>query len=208
MLCGLLGQGWGEASAWSLQRPGDDARDKLSDQECGNVRCMSRWVLCAVILVGLCALDYPVSLASDPTFRSRTGWAFGYAGSTDLQAVPRFGVGRVAYNFRNFCVFWLVPTPGKRPSRLTDWITVDGNNIVQNVGHLVAWGLLALLMMVSGFSVVQSLLLPVVFSIVHEYVLEGLYVDPSWIDLWLNLIGTLAGVFVVSVWRELKGRTG
>jgi hypothetical protein len=43
-------------------------------------------------------------------------------------------------------------------------------------------------------------------NIWHEYVAEGLYCDPSWVDLWLDSAGIATAMGLWFVLRNLPGR--
>lgn len=174
----------------------------IIDHERTKLRRVKRWFVCLGILVGLCVADY--LCLTDPRFKDRSGYGFGYAGLTDTRCVPRYGPGRVLYNFRHFWVFWRRLPPGRHPSSVGEWLTVDGNRAPENVGHFLSWGLMALLMRLLGFSILQSFLTPSALNIAHEFIIEGLYVDPSFLDLWLDEAGTVIGVLLAGL--LLRGR--
>jgi hypothetical protein len=70
------------------------------------------------------------------------------------------------------------------------------------VGHLglfLAGGIAAGLL---GLPPLRAVILLTLINVAHEYVVEGSYVDPSHVDLWLDQLGALLGVGLFMLYQR------
>lgn len=116
-----------------------------------------------------------------------------------------FGPRRVFHNFLNFTHWW-TNYPEKADS-FWKLMSSDGNGAWQNIiGHFV----LSLIVTVVGCCILPKPLwifcAGTFVNIFHEYVAEGCYVDPSFIDLWMDQTGLLLGMAVYLLFVRLKTR--
>lgn len=151
------------------------------------------------IVVLIAAADLVVSPLTDP--RARRGRAYASRYPPDEAVARAFGPERVARNVRLFGAFWK-PPPGLRlRGGLWKILAADSNpawtNLLGHFGLAVALGVIALCLEVPVIAVLTA---GTLINVWHEYVSEGMYCDPSWIDLWLDQCGLVAAVVV---WRVL-----
>ena len=103
---------------------------------------------------------------------------------------------RVGFNFRHFIKWWVVP-PRMNGFGVTQMLTSDGNCLETNLaGHLGGSTLLVLIALWLSGSVPMVVVAGTAINIFHEYVAEGRYCDPSFVDLWLDQAGILLAVTV------------
>ena len=107
----------------------------------------------------------------------------------------------MAFNFRHFCHWWLACPPHvkAKPAKL---LSSDGNRLSTNLaGHFGGSLVLSLAALFLVPRPVLILLLGSGMNIFHEYVAEGQYVDPSFVDLWLDQLGLFLAVAFFVCWR-------
>jgi len=150
------------------------------------------------VVVLFAAADTVVSPLTDP--RARRGAAYGSRYPPGEPAARAFGPARIARNFRLFSVFWQPPPGSRLPRRLPALLAADGNSAWTNLfGHFGLAVLLGLIALWLGVPIPVMLVAGTGINLWHEYVSEGMYCDPSWIDLWLDQIGLLVAAAVWSV---------
>ena len=123
--------------------------------------------------------------------------------STDPYYDVLYGSGRVVFNFRHFGHWWTAwpLSKGLSPMKL---VVSDGNSMVQNVGgHFVLSFILSLIAIFLVPRPVLVCALGTFMNIFHEYITEGHYCDPSFIDLWLSQLGL---VLAIAFWLCAKRR--
>ena len=115
------------------------------------------------------------------------------------------GFPRVAFNFRHFFHWWLAYPPQCRaaPGKL---LSSDGNSLTTNLaGHLGGSFALSLAGVFLAPRPAIILILGTGVNIFHEYVAEGQYADPSFVDLWLDQLGlALAVLLFVALRRRAR----
>jgi len=162
-------------------------------------------VLVAGVVI-LAAADFVLAPRTDP--HAAQGHGYGHRATTPeapgddaLRGFPR-----VAFNFRHFCHWWLAFPPHARakPAKL---LSSDGNRWTHNLaGHFGGSLVLSLAALFLVPRPVLILLLGTGMNIFHEYVAEGQYVDPSFVDLWLDQLGLFLAVvfFIGGRWRRSR----
>ncbi|NOY83132.1 MAG: hypothetical protein GXP31_19220 [Kiritimatiellaeota bacterium] len=160
-----------------------------------------------IVLLAVMLGDLIWSPLTDPTAR-RSG---GYGSNRTREGVSppvRFGPRRVLHNFRNFAVFWRPPAGRRRKSGLTGFLTADGNSLTTNLfGHFGLAVLLCLIFLGLGANWTWVAAGATLVNIWHEYVSEGMYCDPSYVDLWLDQAGigfALAGFALFRLLRNWR----
>jgi len=154
-----------------------------------------RWRLYVLVAGSLliCALDFVVAPRTDARAAAGEGYGHHVPGldAEDPDYGELRGWRRVWFNFRHFHLFW-VQRPPNSQGGLTGLLASDGNSFANNF----CWHFLGSLVL-SALGLWLSRSLPWVFvcgtvvNVFHEYVAEGQYVDPSFIDLWLDQVGLL-----------------
>jgi hypothetical protein len=141
-----------------------------------------------------------VLLLRNSIFGSERGAPYSLREYTSPPPKESVGVLRILYNFKNFWVFWeYSPKP---ISSVEEFLAVDGNKLWENLfGHFFAFFLGVLFFKVAlrvknGLKIFIAL---EILNIVHEYVVEGSFVDPSFCDLWLDTFGIIFGFFVLAL---------
>ena len=159
----------------------------------GKAKTSSNWRLatlfsCSLIL---CLLDFYGAPLTDPHAQAGNGYRHHVEGldrsNSDFEVMR--GWRRVRLNFKHFFLFWLdFPTNWK--GSFVGLVTSDGNSFANNFyGHFIG----SVIFSAAGLWLSRSLLwvgiCGTLVNICHEYVAEGQYVDPSFIDLWLDQFG-------------------
>jgi hypothetical protein len=110
-----------------------------------------------------------------------------------------FGWSRIGFNFRHFFKWWIV-IPQTRGGGLKGVLTSDGNGLFENLGgHFAGSAILVFLALWLSGSIPWTVLAGTAINIFHEYVAEGSYCDPSFVDLWLDQAGILLAVAVYGI---------
>jgi len=160
----------------------------------------------AVCLVASAA-DFVIAPATDR--RAAGGRGYGHHARVPYRNDPAYGAlrghRRVMFNFRHFCHWWTAWPAGTGLSPMA-LVTSDGNVFTTNFfGHFVVSFVLCLLGLVVVRRILPVAVAGTAINIFHEYVSEGQYADPSFIDLWLDQLGLLLAVIVfVAVRRSRK----
>jgi len=158
-----------------------------------------RWRL--TILIGgsllLCASDFVLSPLTDP--HAAAGRGYGHHVEALDPSDPHYGElrgwKRVRLNFRHFHIFW-THYPPNRQGGFRGFIASDGNSFANNFcGHFLGSIVLSALGLWLSHSLLWVFVCGTAVNIFHEYVAEGQYVDPSFIDLWLDQLGQPVGFF-------------
>ena len=170
---------------------GRETHTALPAERAGRVR-LSRKAF-RLIVLGLALGDLLFSPLTDPVARRMRAYRSRYA--PDVPGGTAFGTVRVLRNFRLFFRFWAPPPGVPRSWRPRDVLTADGNSVVENLaGHFGLAVLMVLSAIALGVPVPDVLIAGTLINVWHEYVAEGLYCDPSWIDLWLDQAGLFTAV--------------
>jgi len=152
-------------------------------------------IILSLILLG----DFFIVNLTDIVARSKIGYSFDYPDTLagQWQNTPQYGLQRIAYNFNHFALFWTKTPNNIQIKSFYQLMTVDGNSFWMNLSHLILFFIFALLLMrLFKLSWWQVLIIGIVVNIFHEYIAEGIYADPSFIDLWLDSLGTILGILV------------
>ncbi len=164
----------------------------------------------ALLITGsllLCILDFFAAPQTDPFAAKGNGYRHHIAGLpvSDPDFAVLRGWRRVRLNFRHFFVFWM-DWPEKADS-FTSFIRSDGNSFANNFyGHFLGSVILSLLGLWLSGSLIAVGICGTVVNIFHEYVAEGQYVDPSFIDLWLDQLGLLLAMAAFACLRQIRRR--
>lgn len=152
-------------------------------------------LLLFIIVLG----DYFFLARLDPISRRQVGYPFSYPSTVinQWQDTPYYGLKRIGYNFGHFGLFWLKMSEGAVNNNFYQFFTQDGNPLWMNKAHLICFFLFTLILL-WWFRIKWWLAFLIGFfiNVFHEYVAEGIYVDPSFIDLWIDLVGIILGLFI------------
>ncbi len=156
-------------------------------------------VLCAVLLA-----DTVLSPLTDRTARRGEGYGSNRTGTAG--ALPgRFGPRRVLHNVRHFTVYWQPPAGRRRKPGLVGFLTADGNSPATNLlGHFGLAVLLCLIFLGLGARWTWVAAGATLVNVWHEYVSEGMYCDPSYVDLWLDQAGIGFALAVFCLFRLFR----
>lgn len=152
-----------------------------------------------LFLISLLLIDFFIVSRLDPVCYFRQGYGFGYATgeSTEILNQIKFGLARIDYNFSHFSMFWSKPPFAKSFSNIIEFLKLDGNPLWLNIGHFVAFFVFALILFyIFRLNFISIFLISLFFNIFHEYIAEGICVDPSFNDLWVDTIGSLLGILL------------
>lgn len=173
-------------------------------------RQRKRYAILAVGMLALVAADFLLAPMTDPHSAGGNGYAHRTPGidreSPDYDALR--GYRRVVFNFRHW-LYWWTPKASVSGSGLRSLLASDGNSARHNlVGHFGVSFVLALLAIAyvprAGFVIALGTFM----NVFHEYIAEGQYVDPSFVDLWLDQLGLfLATVLFLCYRRSVPPRT-
>lgn len=165
-------------------------------------------IILLVILLLILLGDFFIVSRTDAAARSKIGYGFDYPDTLvgQWQNTPQYGLQRLAYNFGHFSLFWTKTPNNIQIKSFYQLMTVDGNPLWMNLSHLILFFIFAILLMrLFKLSWWQVLLIGIIVNIFHEYVAEGIYVDPSFIDLWLDSLGTIVGIIFAVIFFK-KGQ--
>ena len=155
-----------------------------------------RRVVFFACLLLLTAVDFLAAPRLDDVARRGEGYAHrsSVPSDNDAWADARYGRRRVLFNFRHFG-FWWRDGPRHAGWSAADLLRSDGNSVWVNLGGHFG-GAVALAMLGMAILPQARLVLAAgtVGNILHEYVVEGMYCDPSFVDLWLNQAGVIVGI--------------
>jgi len=162
-----------------------------------------------LFLVCLLLIDFFVIGKIDKVSRAGQGYGFNYPLSAREQHLlyQRYGWPRIVYNFSHFFQFWLSPPPAKKFHNLWDFLHLDvpPSSVLFNILHFFAFLIFALVLLYFFRLPLWFVFLSgLFFNIFHEYISEGIYVDPSFNDLWTDTIGLLAGLLLVVIFVKKK----
>lgn len=152
-------------------------------------------IILSLILLG----DFFIVNLTDIVARSKIGYSFDYPDTLvgQWQNTPQYGLQRIAYNFTHFSLFWTKTPNNIQIKSFYQLMTVDGNSLWMNLSHLILFFIFALLLTrLFKLSWWQVLIIGIVVNIFHEYIAEGIYADPSFIDLWSDTAGTILGILI------------
>jgi len=168
-----------------------------------------RYAILAVGMLTLVAADFLLAPMTDPLAARGNGYAHRTPGigreKPEYNALR--GYRRVVFNFRHW-LYWWTPKTSVSGSRLRSFLAGDGNSALHNlVGHLFVIFMLALLAIWYVPRAGLVIAFGTFMNVFHEYIAEGQYVDPSFVDLWLDQLGLfLATVLFLCVrWGILRG---
>ena len=165
-------------------------------------------ILLAILLLILFG-DFFIVSRTDAVARSKTGYSFNHPDTLtgQWQDTPQYGLKRIEYNLNHFSLFWTKIPPNIQVKNFYQLMTLDGNPLWMNLSHLVLFFIFsALLMLLFGLSWWKVLILGMFVNIFHEYISEGIYVDPSFIDLWLDNLGIILGIIFALIFFK-KGQS-
>jgi len=157
-----------------------------------------RYVVFFILFAVLVIADFFIMPAGDSYAAKGKGYRHGNTvlDTTDPYYQTLRGPGRVIFNFRNFLHWWTACPSGVGMSPIKI-LESDGNSIVQNViGHFVLSFILSLIAVLLVPRPILICLLGTFMNIFHEYVSEGQYVDPSFVDLWLDQLGLFFAIIL------------
>lgn len=154
-----------------------------------------------LFLAFLLLIDFFVIGKIDPISREGLGYGFGYFLGPKEQHLlyQKYGWPRIVYNFSHFFQFWLSPPVGKSFKNIKEFFYLDipPSTIFFNILHFFAFLFFALILLILfHLPIWQVFFICLFFNIFHEYIAEGIYLDPSFNDLWTNLLGTLFGILL------------
>ncbi len=167
----------------------------------------NRKLLIFLFLITLLLIDFFIIGRLDPVCRKGQGYGFGYyLGKEEQRMIHyQYGFERIKYNFRNFFQFWAGPTFGRRYYSLKEFLTLDGNSLIWNVSHFLCFFIFSLILLLFfKLNPLSVFLIGLLVNIFHEYIAEGIYVDPSFNDLWLDLLGTLSGILIGIIFGRIR----
>jgi hypothetical protein len=159
-----------------------------------------------IFLLFLLLVDFFIVSRLDPVCHTKQGYGFSYATGEPMEVFNqmRFGAKRINYNFSHFSLFWTKAPFGKNFSNLIEFLKLDGNPLWMNIGHFFAFFIFTLVLLYFfRLNLISVFLITFVFNIFHEYIAEGICVDPSFNDLWVDLIGSLVGILFFVIWPNL-----
>lgn len=162
-----------------------------------------------LFLIILLLIDFFLIGRIDPISRAGQGYGFGYYLKEKEQKMiyHQYGWERIKYNFRNFFQFWREPPLGKKYSNLKEFLLLDvpPSKLLFNILHFFAFLIFTLLLFYFfHLPVWLVFLIGMFFNIFHEYVAEGIYLDPSFNDLWTNTLGLLVGLLLGLIFIKKK----
>lgn len=160
------------------------------------------WLVVLFILL----FDFFILSKLDVISRNQKGYQFVYPSTLvdEWQNTALYGSKRIAYNFDHFCLFWLKMPEQSNIHSFHQLITQDGNPLWMNLSHFACFFLFTLFL-IWWFKLKrwQAILFGFLINIFHEYIAEGIYVDPSFIDLWLDTAGILFGILISLLGQKL-----
>ncbi|MFN3301743.1 MAG: hypothetical protein ACK413_01800 [Patescibacteria group bacterium] len=154
-----------------------------------------------LFLIFLLLIDFFIIGKIDEISRKKIGYPYFYPLTKGEEQLlyQRYGWPRIVYNFSHFFQFWLSPPPAKNFRNLKEFLYLDvpPSNVFFNILHFFAFLIFAIILLLFfRLNVFLVLFIGLFFNIFHEYIAEGIYIDPSFNDLWTNLLGTLVGSLI------------
>lgn len=162
-----------------------------------------------LFLIFLLLIDFFIIGKVDPVSHNQIGYGYQYPlGQNEQHLIhQRYGWPRIVYNFSNFFQFWQSPPPGRSFSNLIEFLHLDvpPSSVLFNILHFFAFAFFAIFLLVFfRLPIWAVFLIGMFFNIFHEYVAEGIYVDPSFPDLWIDTIGLLVGILTYLIFFKKK----
>jgi len=162
-----------------------------------------------LLLVCLLLIDFFVIGKIDYLSKQEIGYGYQYPlGSNEQHLLyQRYGWPRIIYNFSNFFQFWQAPPPGRIFSNLIEFLYLDvpPSTFLFNIFHFFAFLIFALILLrFFCLPIWAVFLIGMFFNIFHEYIAEGIYIDPSLPDLWIDTIGLLTGILIFNLFFKKK----
>lgn len=139
--------------------------------------------------------------------RQHQGYGFSYSTGERAERLAeiQYSGQRVAYNFKHFLLFWTQPPLSSGYNSLMEFLRLDHSALFFNIIHFFAFFIFALLLLFFWqLPTYLTVVIGLFFSIFHEYVAEGICMDPSYNDLWVNLLGTLIAVLIWEIFILFK----
>ena len=157
------------------------------------------------MLTLMLAADFWGAPLTDPVAAQRRGYSHHFAFPANALYVDElWGWKRVAFNFRHFNVWWTRCPRSERIRTVADFLRCDGNSAAVNLGGHFGGSFLLTLAGLAIWPVPRVILLcGMLVNVFHEYVAEGRYVDPSFVDLWLDTLGLVLAVGALQAGRRL-----
>lgn len=158
----------------------------------------NKYFLIGFLLV-LVLIDFLLIPNLNPVCRSGQGYGFGYSRGESIDQLNRLRVGikRVGYNFSHFFIFWQQPAFSKTYHNLSDFLQLDTSPLFLNILHFFAFLIFVLILFYFfHLNFISAIFIIVFFNISHEYIAEGRCMDPSFNDLWIDVLGSLVGVLI------------
>lgn len=164
-----------------------------------------------LLLICLLLIDFFIIGRIDSKSNQQIGYGYNYPlGSNEQNLLyQHYGWPRLVYNFSHFFQFWQSPPPGKTFHNLLGFLSLDipPSTIFFNILHFFAFAFFAfLLLYFLRLPIWMVFLIGIFFNIFHEYIAEGIYVDPSFNDLWTDSLGLLTGLLTYEVVTNFKIR--
>ena len=169
----------------------------------------TRVLFSIILVIFILILDFSVHILPKLVIGKFKGYAFGYAEtfqSLELEGKLRFSLWRIKHNFKNFFQYWFCLPHNVKIINFKDFITLDGNPWYENIfGHLILFSLFGFLYSLIGAGLFNVFLTGMIINIIHEYIVEGMYCDPSFVDLWLDTLGLLIGITLYIIFKKRWG---
>lgn len=161
-----------------------------------------------LFLACLLLIDFFVIGRIDKISREQIGYGYHYPIGANEQNLlyQRYGWPRIDYNFSHFFQFWQNPPPGRTFHNLIEFLQLDipPSTVLFNILHFFAFAIFAILLLCSfRLPIWLVFLIGIFFNIFHEYISEGIYLDPSFNDLWVDTMGLLIGLLI---WVSFFGK--
>lgn len=160
-----------------------------------------------LFLISLLLIDFFVIGKIDPASNQKTGYGYYYPLGVNEQSLSyqHYGGTRIAYNFSHFFQFWQNPPPGRTFHNLIEFLHLDvpPSSVFFNILHFFAFAIFAILLLYFlRLPIWLVFLIGVFFNIFHEYISEGIYMDPSFNDLWTDSLGLLVGMLIYIIFSH------
>lgn len=166
----------------------------------------ARILFSAILIIFILILDFSIEVLPKLVSGKFKGYDFGYGEefqSLGLKRDLRFSLGRVKHNFKHFFRYWVSAPANVKIKSFQNFITLDGNPWYENIfGHLIIFSLFGFLYSLIGAGAFNTFLTGTIINIAHEYIVEGMYCDPSFVDLWLDTIGLLSGIIIYQIFKK------
>lgn len=154
-----------------------------------------------LLLICLLLIDFFVIGKIDSRSNQQIGYGYNYplGGQEQNLLYQRYGWPRLVYNFSNFFQFWQAPPPGRTAHNIIEFFQLDvpPSTVLFNIFHFFAFAIFAILLLYFFHLPLWLVFaIGIFFNVFHEYIAEGIYVDPSFNDLWTDSLGLLVGILV------------